>query len=61
MDRVEFVDFDFDENCDMNNCDIYMGGFYLGSIVEDNYLLVDEVELRIVAVNLVDFVIYSVV
>lgn len=61
LDRAESVDSDSDENCDMNNCDTYMGGFYPGSIVEDNYPLVDEAELRIAAVNLVDSAIHSAV
>lgn len=59
--RAESVDSDSDEDCDMNNCDTYMGGFYPGSIVEDNYPLVDEAELRIAAVNLVDCAIHSAV
>ncbi|XP_062592364.1 uncharacterized protein LOC134253794 [Saccostrea cucullata] len=55
------VSSDSDEDCDMNNCDTYLGGYYPGSIVEDNYPLVDEAELRIAAVNLVDCAIHSAV
>lgn len=59
--RADDVCSDSDEDCDMNNCDTYLGGFYPGSIVEDNYPLVDETELRIAAVNLVDCAIHSAV
>ncbi|XP_061171458.1 uncharacterized protein LOC133180985 [Saccostrea echinata] len=59
--REPDVNSDSDEDCDMNNCDTYLGGYYPGSIVEDNYPLVDEAELRIAAVNLVDCAIHSAV
>lgn len=61
MVRAGSVYSDSDEDCDMNNCDTYMGGYYPGSVVEDNYPLVDEAELRIAAVNLVDSAIHSAV